>query len=165
MSAETDNTGPFDVGPSVNLRRVLLRPSRAVRTGPAERALAIIVVAVATGLLMAMAMYVLRERTMAPAWASERTMGVIILVAGSFTKLLVDELRASVATFVTALIVAMVGLLGLYVAPFYLLGISTLGGYALLPIAGDALTFGLIGMFPLAITGWLLVVVWDGMLA
>lgn len=152
-------------GTNTTTQDVLFRPATAARNGRVKRLCAIFWVAGATGLLGAMAIYVFRQTALSPPWVSQRMLAGLVVVSGGLTKLLVDQLSASVAAFIGSVVAGSFILAGFYAAPYFLLDIGTLGGYALLPVIGDAITFAIFGQFPLQITGYLLVVVYDGMWA
>jgi hypothetical protein len=141
---------------------VLARPADASYRSTRVRVAAALYVGVLAGVVGALAMYPFRMTDLAPAWASESVLASVVLATGILVKLLCEQLRASVAAFVVATAVGGLAAIALRVLPFALLGLPALGGYALLPVAGDTLTFVLFGQFPLQLTGYLLGVVYDG---
>ena len=141
---------------------VLTRPAEASYRRARVRMAAVLYVGVLAGVVGALAMYPFRMIDVAPAWASESGLAAITLASGALVKLLVEQLRTSVAAFVVASAVGAVAAIALRVLPYLLLGLSSLGGYALLPVAGDTLTFVLFGQFPLQLAGYLVAVVYDG---
>lgn len=144
------------------VRDALGRPADASYGSAARRWTAVAFVGLLGGLVAAMGTYVFRLEGLAPAWASATAMGATVVLSGAFVKLLCQNLRASVAAILVAWVVGVAASFVAAVAPYYLLGISTAGGWALLPTARDALTFAVIWQFPFQFVGYLLAIVYDG---
>lgn len=144
------------------LRAALTRPAEASYGTPSERLASASIVGVATGALGAMATYALRLQIIAPEWATTTVMGLCVLASGILVKLLCEQLRTSLQALVISTVVGGVLAFATAAAPYYLLDISTLGGFALLPVFRDVITFLVFGQVPLQITGYLLAIVYDG---
>ncbi|WP_277553201.1 hypothetical protein [Halobaculum limi] len=144
------------------LLAALKRPAEASYGTRRERLASASIVGVATGALGAMATYALRLQLMAPEWATTTAMGLCVLVSGVLVKLLCEQLRTSLQALVVSTVVGAVLAFATAIAPYYLLDISTLGGFALLPVFRDVITFLVFGQVPLQITGYLLAIVYDG---
>ncbi|MFC7098532.1 hypothetical protein [Halobaculum marinum] len=144
------------------LRTVALRPAEASFGSRRERLASATLIGVLAGVLGATATYSLRLQELAPGWAGEVSMGVLVLASGVLVKLLCEELRTSISALVIAVVAGGVVAFATAVAPYVLLNIDTLGGFALLPTFRDVITFLVFGQVPLQITGYLLAIVYDG---
>lgn len=140
----------------------LTRPRKASYGDRLERLVAVSFVGVLTGLTAAMAMYVFRIQDFAPGWGTETLMASLVFVAGLLVKLLVGEMRASVTAMGVSVAVGTVCMFTFEIAPFYVLGIGTAGGYALYIPLRDVITFLLMFQIPLQFSGYLTAVVYDG---
>lgn len=145
-----------------SLRRAITRPVEASYGSRRERLVSAGVVGVLAGLLGAMATYTLRLQDLAPQWAGEVSMGVLVLASGVIVKLLCEQLRTSLVALAVATVAGGVLAFAAAVAPYLLLGISTLGGFALLPVFRDVITFLVFGQVPLQFTGYLIAIVYEG---
>ncbi|QLG26437.1 hypothetical protein HUG10_02285 [Halorarum halophilum] len=147
------------------LRSVLTDPARASRRSRAERSLVVLFVGLATGLLAAMAHYVTLHAELAPAWVSNGPAFAVVLLAGVLAKLLAAQMRTSAAAIIVACAAGLGFSIAFEVAPYYLLGIDTLGGYAVVVPIGEA-TLAFVGeQFPLQFLGYILGVVYHGVTA
>lgn len=144
------------------LRTVLTDPARASHGSRAERTLVVLYVGVATGLLAAMAHYVTLHAELAPAWIANGPAFAVALLAGVLTKLLAAQMRTSAAAIIVTCVAGLGFSIAFEIAPYYLLGIDTLGGYAVVvPIAEATLAY--VGeQFPLQFLGYVLGVVYHG---
>lgn len=150
---------------SPGLRSILLTPARASHGGPRERLLVVLYVGGLTGLLASMAHYVTLHTGLAPAWVASTPAFVLVVISGMLTKLLARQMRTSVAAVIVACLAGLAFSIGFEVAPYYLLGIDTLGGYAVVQPTGEA-TLAFVGeQFPLQFLGYILGVVYDGVTA
>lgn len=147
------------------LRTAVARPAAASRGSRAERTWVVVYVGVATGLLAALAHYVTLHGPFAPAWAGTDVWFAVIVLAGVLTKLLAAGMRTSAAAVIVACVAGLGFSVAFAVAPYYLLAIDTIGGYALVvPVGRAALTY--VGeQFPLQFVGYLLGVVYHGLTA
>lgn len=152
-----------DVGSQV--RAALVRPANASYGSALQRRTAVGFVGLFAGLVAAMGTSVFRLGDLAAPWASAEVIGVAVVLSGALVKLLCQNLRTSIVAFGVAWAVGAAFGLVFAVAPYYLLGISTVGGWALLPELRDVITTSLMYQFPLQIVGYLLAVVYDGLTA
>ncbi|WP_435064029.1 hypothetical protein [Halobaculum sp. EA56] len=148
--------------PEPTLLTALARPAEASFGSRRERLLSAGVVGTLAGALGAMATYVLRLQTLAPAWAGETAMAALVVTSGVLVKLLCEQLRTSLAALSVAIVAGGALAFAAAVAPYLLLDISTLGGFALLPVFRDVVTFLVFGQVPLQFVGYLLAIVYDG---
>lgn len=144
------------------VRDALVRPADASYGSALRRRTVVGFVGLVAGLLGGMGTYVFRLESLAAPWASTELMGATVVLSGAFVKLLCQNLRTSVAAFGVAWGVGVLAGLVFGVAPYYLLGISTMGGWVLLPTVRDVVTFALIYQFPLQVAGYLLAILYDG---
>lgn len=151
--------------PASPVRDALVRPADASYGSTLGRWTAVAFVGGVAGLLSAMATYVFRLESLAAPWASTELMGTVILLSGAFVKLLCQNLRTSVVAFAVSFAVGALAGVAFAAAPYYLLGISTAGGWVLLPAVRDVVTFALVWQFPLQVSGYLLAVLYDGLRA
>lgn len=140
----------------------LTRPRKASYGDRLERLVAVSFVGVLTGVTASMAMYVFRIQDLAPGWATETLMASLVFAAGLLIKLLVGEIRASVTALAISIVLGTACTFIFEVAPFYLLGIGTAGGYALYVPLRDVITFLLMFQIPLQFSGYLSAVIYDG---
>lgn len=147
------------------VRDALVRPADASYGSALRRRTAAAFVGVAAGVLAAMGTHVFRLASLAPGWVSTDLMVGVILASGGLVKLLCQNLRVSVGALGVACAVSSVAAAGFAVAPYYLLGVSTMGGWVLLPVLRDVVSFALIYQIPLQIAGYLTAVVYDGFTA
>jgi hypothetical protein len=157
MSSEKPSRATDDGG----LARGVTRPAAASHGDPGERLLAVWFVGVATGLVTAMATYPLRFQLFTLPWATESLLGGAVLVSGALVKWLVEQMRASIASFLLSAFVGAVALVGFQLAPYYLTGSASFGLRVYVPLR-DVVTFLIMIQFPLQLVGYLSVVVYDG---
>lgn len=153
---------PSSVSP---VRTVIASPATASHGSLAERTLVILYVGLLTGLLAAMAHYVTLHAELAPAWTANGPAFALIVLSGVLTKLLAKQIRTSAAAIIAACVAGLAFSIGFEVAPYYLLGIDTIGGYAVVRPIGRA-TLSYVGeQFPLQFLGYILGVVYHGLTA
>ncbi|WP_313690936.1 hypothetical protein [Halorarum halobium] len=147
------------------LRTALADPAEASYGSTRERVLVVAYVGVLTGLIGAMAHYATLHMALAPAWVSRTPGFVLVVVTGLVTKLLAEQMRTSAAAIIVACLAGLGFSVGFEIAPYYLLDIDTIGGYALVqPIAQASLAY--VGeQFPLQFLGYILGVIYHGMTA
>lgn len=139
-----------------------LNPASASYGTRGERVVAALVVGVLAGVVAGTAMYNVRQSAVAPAWTSDLLSGTLVLVSGALVKLLCEQLRTSLLSLATAVVLGLAVAGATAVAPYVLLDIATLGGLALLPELRDVITLAVLGQVPLQFTGYLLAIVYDG---
>lgn len=144
------------------LARVITDPYAASYGERWERLLVAGFIGLTTGLITAMAMYVFRFPEFAFGWASGTLMGAIVFVGGALAKLLVGQMRASITAAIVAFFVGVFGHLGMELAPFYLLGIST-GGVVLYVPLRDVISVVIFFQVPIQFAGYLSAVVYEGL--
>lgn len=144
------------------LRAVLARPARASHGSRVERTLVVLYVGVVTGLLAAMAHYVTLHVELAPAWIATGPAFAVVLLAGVLTKLLAAQMRTSAVAVIVACAAGLGFSVAFEIAPYYLLGIDTLGGYAVVVPVGEATMAFLGEQFPIQFFGYILGLVYHG---
>jgi hypothetical protein len=122
---------------------------------------AILLYGVLAGVISATAMYSFRYRQLTYGWATEPLLAGVTLFAGASVKLLVEEMRASVAAFLLSLFLGAGTLAVFQVVPYVLSGGPRLALQLYLPFR-DILTFLFMIQFPLQLSGYLSMVVYDG---
>ena len=140
----------------------LANPTRASYGDRWERWVAAVFVGTTTGLVAAMAMYVFRFPEFAFPWATGTVMSVFVFVAGVLVKLLVGQMRTSVAAAIISLFVGVFGHFAFELAPFYLLGIPTDGVVLYVPLR-DVISVVIFFQAPLQFSGYLAAVVYEGL--
>jgi hypothetical protein len=128
-----------------------------------ERAAVVAYVGVATGLLASMAHYVTLHASFAPPWFGRGVGFALVVAAGVLTKLLAEQMRTSAAAIIVACFAGLAFSVAFEVAPYYLLGIDTVGGYAVVVPLGQATLSFLGEQFPLQFVGYILGVVYHGL--
>ena len=147
------------------LRTAVARPAAASRGSRAQRTWVIVYVGVTTGLLAAMAHYVTLHGSFAPPWTGADVWFSVIVLAGVLTKLLAAGMRTSAAAIIVACVAGLGFSIAFAVAPYSLLAIDTVGGYALVVPVGRAVLAYVGEQFPLQFVGYLLGVVYHGLTA
>ncbi|QLG62921.1 hypothetical protein [Halorarum salinum] len=144
------------------LRSTVASPARASQGSPRERLVVVLHVGVLTGLLASMAHYVTLHAELAPGWVASAPAFALVVVSGVLTKLLAQQMRTSAAAVLVACLAGLGFSVGFEISPYYLLGIDTIGGYAVVRPVGRAVLAFVGEQFPLQFLGYVLGVVYDG---